>query len=67
MLGVGAVIGAFVGGFAGVFISELLRQSNMKPALRAAWGTIVGRAAGIFVKGAFALVMTAITLSGVYN
>jgi hypothetical protein len=67
MLGIGVVVGAYIGGFVGVFTVELLRQSNMKPTLRSAWGTIVGRAAGIVVKGAFALVMTAITLSGVYN
>ena len=67
MLGIGAVLGAFLGGFAGVFTVELLRQLNLKPALRAAWGNIIGRAAGICVKGAFALVMTAITLSNVYN
>ncbi len=67
MLGVGAVIGAFSGGFIGVFTVELFQQFNLKPALRAAWGNIVGRAAGICVKGAFALVMAAITLAGVYN
>jgi uncharacterized protein YqgC (DUF456 family) len=67
MLGLGAVLGAFLGGFAGVLTVELLRQSNLKPALRAAWGTLVGRAAGICVKGGFALVMTAIVLSRIYN
>jgi len=67
LLGLGAVMGAFIGGFTGVLIVEILRQFNMKPALRAAWGTVVGRAAGICVKGAFALAMTAITLSGVYS
>lgn len=67
LLGLGAVIGAFIGGFAAVFIVEILRQLTMKPALRAAWGTVIGRAAGICVKGAFALAMTAITLSGVYS
>jgi len=67
MLGLGAVLGAFLGGFVGVFTVELLQQLNLKPALRAAWGSIVGRAAGVCVKGAFALAMTVITLSGVYN
>jgi len=67
MLGVGAVIGALSGGFIGIFTVELLQQFKLKPALRAAWGNIVGRAAGICVKGAFALVMAAITLSGVYS
>ena len=67
LLGLGAVLGAFLGGFVGVFTVELLQQLNLKPALRAAWGNVVGRAAGICVKGAFALVMTMITLAGVYN
>lgn len=67
MLGLGAIMGAFFGGFAGVFVVELLRQSRLKPSLRAAWGTIIGRAAGICVKGAFALVMTAISLASIYN
>jgi uncharacterized protein YqgC (DUF456 family) len=67
LLGIGAVMGAFIGGFAAVFIVEILKQFNVKPALRAAWGTFIGRAAGICVKGAFALAMTAITLSGVYG
>jgi uncharacterized protein len=67
MLGLGAILGAFLGGFAGVFIVELLRQSRLRPSLRAAWGTIIGRVAGICVKGAFALVMTAISLAGIYN
>ena len=67
LLGLGAVVGAFLGGFAGVFAVELLRQSGLKPSLRAAWGSIIGRAAGICVKGAFALVMTAISLASIYH
>jgi len=67
LLGLGAVLGAFLGGFIGVFTVELLQQLHLKPALRAAWGNLVGRAAGICVKGAFALVMIMITLSGVYH
>lgn len=67
IFGLGAILGVFFGGFAGVFGVELLRQSRLKPSLRAAWGTIIGRAAGICVKGAFALVMTAISLASIYN
>jgi uncharacterized protein YqgC (DUF456 family) len=67
MFGLGAILGAFLGGFAGVLGVELLRQSRLKPSLRAAWGTIIGRVAGICVKGAFALVMTAISLASIYN
>jgi uncharacterized protein len=66
-LGLGAVAGGFLGGFAAILITELLRQNRLKPALRAAWGAILGRAAGICVKGAFALIMVVITLTSVYN
>jgi uncharacterized protein YqgC (DUF456 family) len=65
--GLGAVAGGFIGGFAGILTVELLRQNRMKPALRAAWGATLGRAAGICVKGVFALIMVVITLTGVYN
>ncbi|MBN2439166.1 MAG: DUF456 domain-containing protein [Deltaproteobacteria bacterium] len=67
LLGLGAVAGAFLGGFAGILIVELLRQKRLKPAIRAVWGAILGRAAGICVKGVFALIMVVITLTSVYN
>jgi uncharacterized protein YqgC (DUF456 family) len=67
LLGLGAVAGGFFGAFTGVLTVELLRQNRLKPSLRAAWGAVLGRAAGIFVKGGFALIMIVITLSSVYN
>jgi uncharacterized protein YqgC (DUF456 family) len=67
LFGLGAVAGGFFGGFAGVLTVELLRQNRLKPSLRAAWGAVLGRAAGICVKGGFALIMIVITLSSVYN
>jgi uncharacterized protein YqgC (DUF456 family) len=67
LLGLGAVAGAFLGGFAGILIVELLHNKRLKPAFRAAWGAILGRAAGICVKGVFALIMVVITLTSVYN
>jgi uncharacterized protein YqgC (DUF456 family) len=67
LLGLGAVAGAFFGGFIGVLTVELLRRNRLKPALRAAYGAILGRAAGMCVKGFFALIMVIITLSNVYN
>jgi uncharacterized protein YqgC (DUF456 family) len=66
-LGLGAVVGGFIGGFAGIMTVELLRRNHLKPALRAAWGATLGRAAGICVKGIFALIMVIITLTSVYN
>lgn len=66
-LGLGTVAGAFTGGFIGIVIVELLRRQRLKPALRAAWGATLGRAAGICIKGLFALIMVVITLTSVYN
>jgi uncharacterized protein YqgC (DUF456 family) len=47
--------------------AELIRQGRIKPALRATTGAILGRAAGILVKGFFALIMAIITLTSVYS
>ena len=67
LLGLGAVIGAFLGGFTGTFIVELIEQKNLKPAVRAGYGTLLGRIAGIFAKSFFALVMIIIILSTIYS
>jgi len=67
LLGLGAVIGAFLGGFAGTFLVELIEQKNLKPAVRAGYGTLLGRIAGIFAKSFFALVMIIIILSTIYS
>jgi uncharacterized protein len=65
--GLGAVAGGFFGGFAGILIAELLRQNRLKLALRATWGAILGRSAGMCVKGLLALIMIVITLTTVYH
>jgi uncharacterized protein YqgC (DUF456 family) len=67
LMGLGAVAGGFIGGFAGILTVELLRRNHLKPAFRAALGATLGRAAGICVKGIFALIMVVITLTSVYN
>jgi len=66
MLGLGAVIGAFLGGFAGAFLGEYLEQQKLKPALRAGYGALIGRIAGVLVKGSLAVVMIVITMSAIY-
>jgi uncharacterized protein YqgC (DUF456 family) len=63
----GSIIGFFFGGFAGALIVELIRQNRLKPAFRAAWGTVLGRFAGICAKGLFAIAMIIITLSNIYS
>ena len=67
LLGLGTLIGAFIGGFAGVFIVEFIRQSKLKPAMRASYGAVLGRIAGIFAKGCCAIAMIIVVLSAIYS
>lgn len=67
LLGFGTLIGAFLGGFAGTFLVEIARRNDLKPAMRASFGAIAGRVAGILAKGCFALIMIVIILSAVYS
>ena len=66
-LGLGLIVGTFLGGFAAMLTVELLARNRLKPTLRAAYGAILGRAAGICVKGFFALIMLIITLTSIYS
>lgn len=65
--GLGALAGGLLGGFAGILIVELLNRTRLKPTLRTAWGSLLGQAAGTFVKGFFALIMIIITLTSIYS
>ena len=67
LLGLGLLIGTFLGGFAAMLIVELLNRNRLKPSLRAAYGAIMGRVAGICVKGFIALIMVVITLTSIYS
>jgi len=67
LLGLGIIAGTFLGGFVGMTAIELLDRNRLKPTLRAAWGAVLGRSAGIIVKGFFALIMVIITLTSVYS
>ncbi len=67
LFGLGTVIGIFLGGFGGVLIVEIIRQSMLKPALRAGYRAILGRVAGTLVKGFCAITMTIISLSNIYS
>jgi hypothetical protein len=67
LLGLGIIAGVFFGGFVGMLAAELIRQGRMKPTIRETTGAILGRAAGILVKGFFALIMVVITLTSVYS
>ncbi|OIP87284.1 MAG: hypothetical protein AUK24_09705 [Syntrophaceae bacterium CG2_30_49_12] len=67
LLGLGIIAGAFLGGFTGMLTVELIRQYSLKPAFRTGYRAILGRSAGILLKGFSALAMTVITLSNVYS
>jgi hypothetical protein len=65
--GLGTIMGIFFGAFAAVVIVELIQQSQLKQAIRAGYGVLLGRFAGMFVKGILALVMITITLTHIYS
>ena len=65
--GLGTVAGLFLGGFTGIIIVETLRQSGFKPALRASYGSMLGRIAAMFAKGFICMVMIVIVLIRVYS
>ncbi|HEU0007301.1 MAG TPA: DUF456 domain-containing protein, partial [Terriglobia bacterium] len=47
---VGPVVGAFLGAFIAVVLYEHRQKQNWREALRAGWGTLLGRVAGIALK-----------------
>jgi uncharacterized protein len=67
LLGLGTILGIFLGGFAGLFITEMMRQSKLKPAFRSSTGAIIATVTGIVAKGFFAVAMTVITLLNIYS
>jgi uncharacterized protein YqgC (DUF456 family) len=56
---VGPVIGAFLGAFLSVVLYERRQKQNWREALRAGWGTLLGRVAGIALKMTVAVGMVA--------
>jgi uncharacterized protein YqgC (DUF456 family) len=53
----GPVAGGFAGAFAVVFVNEYYKRGDAQDALRAAWGTFLGRMAGIVLKLVIAVAM----------
>ena len=47
---IGPIAGAFLGAFISVVLYEHRRKQNWREALRAGWGTLLGRVAGIALK-----------------
>jgi uncharacterized protein YqgC (DUF456 family) len=66
-LGLGLLIGTFLGGFIAMLIVELFARNKIKLTLRATYGAILSRVAGICVKGIFALIMVIMTLTSIYS
>jgi len=67
LYGLGALGGIFLGGFLGILLTELIRQMQLRPALRNTQGALLGRAAGTLAKGSLALVMVILTLMSIYS
>ncbi|MBA4396517.1 MAG: hypothetical protein C0394_03920 [Syntrophus sp. (in: bacteria)] len=66
-LGLGTLVGIFLGGGAAVIVMETLRRRKLKPAFRAGIGAMLGRIAGITVKGGMSVAMAAFTLLQIYS
>jgi len=67
LLGLGAIIGAFLGGFVGTFLVEYLENKKLKSSVRMGYGVLLGKIAGVFLKGFFAILMTVISLMAIYS
>lgn len=53
----GPIFGGFAGAFLVVFVNEYGRQRDVRQALRAGWGTFMGRMAGVLLKFVIAVTM----------
>jgi uncharacterized protein YqgC (DUF456 family) len=53
----GPIAGGFVGAFGVVVIHEYYSRGNWRDALRAGWGTLLGRMAGMVLKAVIAVAM----------
>ncbi len=60
LFGLGALFGALAGAFVGSLAVELFRGRQNKDALRAAWGTMLGRFGGTMTKTAIGCAIVAI-------
>lgn len=56
------LIGVFFWPFAGALVGEYLKQQDLKPALRSAWGAFVGMMTGTLAKVAYGIVLLVIVI-----
>lgn len=66
-LGLGTLVGIFLGGSAAVFAVKMVQRQKLKPAFRTGMGAMLGRTAGMAVKGLMSVVMAAIVLFNIYG
>jgi uncharacterized protein YqgC (DUF456 family) len=59
--GIGALFGAFIGAFLGSLAMELYKGRPNDEAIRAAWGTMLGRFGGTVLKAAIGFTMLGIS------
>jgi uncharacterized protein YqgC (DUF456 family) len=67
LFGLGAIPGALAGAFGAAVLAELVQGRSSWEALRAGWGTFLGRLAGTAVKGVLAVAMAVICLQRVFG
>lgn len=67
MFGLGALLGALAGGFLGSFIFEKLNGMETAKALRAAFGTMLGRFGGFLAKLGVGISLIALTAPGIWR
>jgi len=64
----GPIAGGFIGAFVAVVAYELYKQNTMREALRAGWGSFIGRMAGIVLKVVISVAMIiAVALSVLFH
>jgi uncharacterized protein len=63
---IGVVLGALLGGFVGAYVAEYASQRDSPAALRAAWGSFLGRIAGIALKMGAGLAMAYLLYRALY-
>jgi uncharacterized protein len=63
---IGVVLGALLGGFVGAYVAEYAAQRDSPAALRAAWGSFLGRIAGIALKMGAGLAMAYLLYRALY-
>ncbi len=61
-IGPSGIVGIFFWPFAGAFIGEYIKQHELRPALRSAWGAFVGMLTGSLAKVAYGITLTIILI-----